>query len=117
MRGRSVVCAFALPVALVSACSDHATNDAPTAPSLAAAPATPTCDVNVLKKDVAAAWPNNAGPVTKEVNSDVSALLTMMSQNRSDSTIATGTGFQILDTLAHSAARKDPGFTPAAGSK
>jgi hypothetical protein len=117
MGGRTIVFALPLVGALVAACSDHATNDAPTAPSLATAPASPTCDFNVVKKDVAAAWPNNAGAITKEVNSDVSALLTTMSQNRSDSTIATGTGLQILDTLAHSAARKDPGFTPAAGSK
>lgn len=116
MRGRSVVLFLSLAGPFAAACSDRST-DAPTAPSFATAPTTSVCDFNVLKKDVAAAWPNNAGPVTKEVNGDVSALLTTMSQNQSDATIATGTGFQILDTLAHSAARKDPGFTSSAGSK
>lgn len=118
MRGRTLVYALSVVGPLVAACSDRAPDDAPTAPSLTAAPATTTtCDFNVLKKDVAAAWPNSAGPITRAVNSAVSSLLTTMSQNRSDSTIATRNGFQILDTLAHSAARKDPGFTPAAGSK
>ena len=114
---RSLSFLAVVAIALV-ACSDRQL-EPPTAPQFnsAAAPARTTCSFTQLKKDVAATWPNSAGSSTKATNSAVSSILTTMQQNAADSNIATQRGFEILDTLAHSAAQQQPGVTASAGSQ
>lgn len=114
---RSLSFLAVVAIALV-ACSDRQ-SEAPTAPQLssAVAPTQATCSFTQLKKDVAATWPNSAGSSTKATNSAVSSILTTMQQNAADPNIATQRGFEILDTLAHSAAQQQPGVTASAGSK
>jgi hypothetical protein len=112
----------ALPFVFVAGIAIAACNDSqpgtPTSPDLrAGAPPSAGCSYSTIKKDVDAEWPNSAGADTKATNSNVSALVTTMQQNAADSSIATATGFQILDTLANQTAKKQAGTTPAAGSQ
>ncbi len=117
---------LSIAVITVAGCSDRQA-EAPTAPSgpAFAAAAKSACNYqNILTKDIPGYWPNSGGTAVKTAQAYATSLVKVMQTaaglSPADSSTITFAGFQVLDTLARTAAAADAvpsqPTTPAAGS-